>query len=66
MSYDYIRNRYGVDITVNHLVRHIITDRIGTIMPEHPGTERYVQVLFKGDKHVTPCHPRELEAVDDF
>lgn len=66
MSYDYIRNRSGIDLTVNHLVRHIITDRIGTIMPAPPRAGEYVQVLFKGDKHVMPCLPQELEAVNDF
>lgn len=66
MSYDYVRNRHGVEVTVNHLVRHIVTGRLGTIMPKHPSAGHYVQVLFKGDRHVLPCHPLELEVIDEF
>jgi len=66
MSYDYIRNYYGVEITVNHIVRHTVTGRMGTIMPEKASAGHYVQVLFQGDKHMLPCHPTELESVDDF
>jgi len=66
MSYDYIRHCSGIDITVNHFVRHIITNRIGTIMPAKRDAVEYVQVLFKGDKQVIPCLPQELEAVNDF
>ncbi|MCM2431974.1 hypothetical protein [Agrobacterium rosae] len=66
MSYDYIRNRYGVEVTVNQLVQHTVTGRIGTIMPEHASAGHYVQVLFQGDKHMLPCHPQELETVNDL
>ena len=66
MSYDYIRYYYGVEITVNHIIRHTVTGRIGTIMPENASAGHYVQVLFQGDKHQLPCHPLELEAVDDL
>ncbi len=66
MSYDYIRSRFGVEVDINHLVRHTITGRIGTIMPENASAGHYVQVLFQGDKHMLPCHPQELETVDEF
>lgn len=66
MSYDYIRNRYGVEVTVSQFVRHTVTGRIGTIMPENLSAGHYVQVLFKGDRRTMPCHPQELEDVDDI
>jgi len=66
VSYDYIRNYYDVEVTVNHFVRHTVTGRIGTIMPENVSAGHYVQVLFRGDKHTMSCHPRELEAADDL
>ncbi|CUX69258.1 MULTISPECIES: hypothetical protein [Agrobacterium] len=66
MSYDYVRNYYGVEVTVNQFVRHTVTGRIGTIMPENASAGHYVQVLFRGDKHTMSCHPQELEAADDL
>ena len=64
MSYEYIRNFHNIEITINHLVRHTVTGRFGTVMPGRDG--QYVLVLFMGDKRVMPCLPHELEAVDDF
>lgn len=66
MSYDYISSSYGVEVTVNQFVRHTVTGRIGTVMPENLSAGHYVQVLFRGDKHVMPCHPRELEDANEF
>lgn len=66
MSYDYIRNHYGIEIAVNDFVRHTVTDRIGTVMPENASAGHYVQVLFRGDKHMMSCHPGELEDANGF
>ncbi|QCL81164.1 hypothetical protein CFBP5877_18655 [Agrobacterium tumefaciens] len=63
MSYDYIRNYYGIEITVNRLVRHTVTARYGTIKPEGREHRHYVKVHFHGDKHYSNCHPAELEFV---
>jgi hypothetical protein len=55
-----------VEVTVNQFVRHTVTGRIGTIMPENASAGHYVQMLFRGDKHTMSCHPQELEAADDL
>lgn len=37
MSYEYIRNFHNIEITINHLVRHTVTGRFGTVMPGRDG-----------------------------
>lgn len=66
MNYDYIRNHYGVEVTVSQMVQHNVTGRFGVVMPEIVSAGHYVQVLFNGDKRMLPCHPTELEFVDDL
>ena len=61
MSYDYINRAYGLDIPVGQLVQHTVTGRFGRIQPQSPEQRHYVHVLFHGDRHVSYCHPQELD-----
>lgn len=60
MSYDYIRNSYGIDVEVNAEVQHTVTGRFGRVRPEGRSAQHYVRVLFAGDTRTLPCHPEEL------
>lgn len=63
MSYDYIRNYYGIEITVNRPVRRTVTARYGKVKPEGRSHQHYVKVHFQGDKHYSNCQPAESEFV---
>ncbi|MVA40656.1 hypothetical protein [Agrobacterium vitis] len=61
MSYDYIRNYYGVDVPIGRHIQHTVTGRFGVVRPESGSNSHYVQVQFEGDRHVSNCHPNELD-----
>lgn len=61
MSYAYIRRAYGIDVPVGRIVQHTITGRFGEIRPEGAEQRHYVHVLFQGDRHISYCHPQELD-----
>lgn len=61
MSYDYIYQRYGIDVPVGRLVQHTVTGRYGIVRPEGRSDRHYVKVQFRGDNFVSNCHPTELD-----
>ncbi|BCH58539.1 hypothetical protein RvVAR0630_11630 [Agrobacterium vitis] len=61
MTYDYIRNYYGIDVPIGQYVQHTVTGRFGVVRPEGGSNLHYVQVQFEGDRHVSNCHPNELD-----
>lgn len=61
MSYEYIRNYYGIEVPVGEWVQHTVTGRFGYIRPQGESHHHYVKVLFQGDSHVSNCHPEELD-----
>ncbi len=61
MSYEYIRNYYGIDVPVGAFVQHTVTGRFGTVRPEGDSHLHYVKVQFEGDSYVANCHPEELD-----
>lgn len=61
MSYDYIRRAYGIEVPINRIVQHTVTGRFGIVRPVGPSHQHYVKVLFEGDRHVSNCHPEELD-----
>lgn len=62
MSYDYVRQAYGVNPVVGERVRHHTrrAGKDGTIARER-SPNHYVHVLFDGEKHALPCHPTEMD-----
>lgn len=59
-SYDYVRRTYGRDPQVGGRVKHVVTSKLGTILPEDPSRGHYVMVRFDGLDFPMPCHPDEL------
>ena len=64
MSYDYVKRVYGVNPVVGQSVLHQVTQRTGTIAPENRSMSHYVQVRFVGKARPMPCHPTELDYLD--
>lgn len=63
--YDYIKQRYGISLTVGQRVRHTVTGRPGVIVPEAPSGNHYARVRFDGSDFDLPCHPEELIDLPD-
>lgn len=61
MSYESIRDIYGIDVSVGAWVQSLITGRFGKVQPEQETSLDYVQVHFEGDRFNSPCHPEELD-----
>ena len=61
MSYDYVRQAYGLNPVVGRRVRHNEIDKWGTICRENKGQSHYVMVKFDGRRHSVPCHPKALD-----
>lgn len=64
MTYDYVKHIYPVNPVVGERVRHLVTLNSGTIGRESPSAMHYVMVLFDGRDFTVPCHPTELEYLD--
>ncbi|MCB5204228.1 hypothetical protein LH464_17315 [Neorhizobium sp. T786] len=65
MSYGYIRQYYGIDVSVGAYVQHTVTGCFGIIQPEGQSHHHYVKVRFEGDRYVSNCHPGELDYTAD-
>lgn len=61
MSYDYVCRMYPVNPIVGARVRHLETQKLGTIAPESVTQGHYVMVMFDGEKFSSPCHPTALD-----
>jgi hypothetical protein len=61
MTYDYIKDTYGVSPEPGKVVYHTVTKQWGVIKRESKSASHYVQVTFEGCKHASPCHPTELQ-----
>lgn len=61
MSYDYIKQNYGVNPKPGNVVYHTVTKQWGVIKRESKSASHYVQVAFEGSKFAVPCHPTELQ-----
>jgi hypothetical protein len=61
MSYEFIRDRYGIDVPVNELVQNRYTGRYGRVRPETDANQLFVNVQYAGDAHMVTSHPEELD-----
>jgi hypothetical protein len=60
MAYEYVKRTYGVNPVPGERVRLENTQREGTIA-RRTSYDHHVWVVFDGQKHALPCHPRSLE-----
>lgn len=60
MSYEYIKQTYGVSPEPGKVVYHTVTKEWGVVKRENRSASHYVQVTFEGARHPVPCHPTEL------
>jgi hypothetical protein len=63
-AYAYIQRAYGVTPKVGARVLHQVTRKTGTIA-RPVGDPQYVSVRFDGVNHTRPCHPSELDYLED-
>ncbi|SCM75412.1 conserved hypothetical protein [uncultured Pleomorphomonas sp.] len=60
MSYDYIRQAYGVVFEIGDRVQHASTLKVGTVVREGKTNKHYVRVRFAPNRR-SYCHPLELK-----
>ena len=60
MSYEYIREQHGIDVSIGQVVQSQITGRYGVVRQEGMKKD-YIRVQFEGDRFHQNCLPRELE-----
>jgi hypothetical protein len=63
-QYAYIKQRYGVAFAFRDRVRHTINGKAGMVVREDPSQAHYVMVRFDDRKYAVPCHPGELEKIE--
>jgi len=61
MDYEYIQRAYGLTFKPKMRVRHTVTGNSGEVRRPGPIASSYVSVRFDGMNHNRPCHPEELE-----
>lgn len=64
-SYAYIQRTYGLTFTAGQRVRHTVTGKAGMVVREDPSQAHYVQVRFDDRKYGVPCHPEELQTIEE-
>lgn len=66
IMYDYVKRAYGVNPIVGQRIRHHVKSvGMGTIAPERISQAHYVMVVLDGEKHSSPCHPTEMDYLEE-
>lgn len=64
MAYEYVKRMYGVNPVPGEAVYHTVTKLYGIVKRESKSQAHYVMCRFDGNASTVPCHPTELQYLD--